>query len=303
MERQLMSDATVLQADGACRPGLDLAGGVEGPPRRAALPLPKGSRDFWRRVNARLLPWVFPILLLVVWQIGSSSGWINTRILPSPLEVFASMFRLAIAGELWANIKVSCFRAGLGFLIGGTTGLCLGFATATSRRIEILLDSSLQMFRTVPHLALTPLVIIWFGIGEQAKIFLIICGVMFPIYLNTFHGIRSVNPQLIDMGRIYGLSRWQLWRQIILPGALASILVGVRFSLGVMWMTLIVAETIAASSGIGYMATNARELMQTDVMVLSILLYALLGKLADVFARGLERRWLKWKPEFLRASP
>ncbi|MDR2820228.1 MAG: ABC transporter permease subunit, partial [Desulfovibrio sp.] len=209
----------------------------------------------------------------------------------------------AIAGELWANIKVSCFRAGLGFLIGGTTGLCLGFATATSRRIEILLDSSLQMFRTVPHLALTPLVIIWFGIGEQAKIFLIICGVMFPIYLNTFHGIRSVNPQLIDMGRIYGLSRWQLWRQIILPGALASILVGVRFSLGVMWMTLIVAETIAASSGIGYMATNARELMQTDVMVLSILLYALLGKLADVFARGLERRWLKWKPEFLRARP
>ncbi|MDR1359670.1 MAG: ABC transporter permease subunit [Deltaproteobacteria bacterium] len=246
---------------------------------------------------------MFPFLLLLFWQCASSIGWINTRVLPSPVEVFASLLRLAGTGELWDNLKVSCLRAGAGFLIGGALGLSLGFLTATSRKMEILLDSSLQMFRTIPHLALTPLVIIWFGIGEQAKIFLILCGVMFPIYLNTFHGIRSVDHQLINMGRVYGLGRWQLWRQIILPGALHSILVGVRFSLGVMWMTLIVAEAIAASSGIGYMASNAREMMQTDVMVLSILLYALLGKLADVFARALERRWLCWKPEFLKAAP
>jgi sulfonate transport system permease protein len=121
---------------------------------------------------------------------------------------------------------------------------------------------------------------------------------MFPIYLNTFHGIRSIDPQLLQMATVYGLNRRGLWRHVILPGALASILVGVRFSLGVMWMTLIVAEAIAASSGIGYMASNARELMQTDVMVLSILLYALLGKLADVLARRLERLWLSWKPEY-----
>jgi ABC-type nitrate/sulfonate/bicarbonate transport system permease component len=139
------------------------------------------------------------------------------------------------------------------------------------------------------------LVIIWFGIGEQAKIFLIVCGVTFPIYLNTFHGIRSVDPLLISMAKVYGLGRWELWRKVILPGALPSILVGVRFSLGVMWMTLIVAETIAASSGLGYMATNAREMMQTDVMVLSILMYALLGKLADVVARALEKRFLAWR--------
>jgi ABC-type nitrate/sulfonate/bicarbonate transport system permease component len=256
-----------------------------------------------RGAISRLSPWLFPFLLLLFWQCGSSVGWINTRVLPSPVEVFASLFRLAATGELWDILRVSCLRAGAGFLIGGTLGLSLGFATATSRRMEILLDSSLQMFRTIPHLALTPLVIIWFGIGEQAKIFLILCGVMFPIYLNTFHGIRSVDHQLINMGRVYGLGRWELWRQIILPGALPSILVGIRFSLGVMWMTLIVAEAIAASSGIGYMATNAREMMQTDVMVLSILLYALLGKLADVFARALERRWLSWKPEFLKAAP
>jgi sulfonate transport system permease protein len=119
--------------------------------------------------------------------------------------------------------------------------------------------------------------------------------VTFPIYLNTFHGIRSVDPNLVSMARVYGLGRLALWRHVILPGALPSILVGVRFSLGVMWMTLIVAETIAASSGLGYMATNAREMMRTDVIVLTILLYALLGKLADVVARALERRFLSWR--------
>ncbi|MDR3177191.1 MAG: ABC transporter permease subunit [Desulfovibrio sp.] len=253
-------------------------------------------------MDTRFLPWFFPVLFLAIWQAGSAAGWINSRVLPSPLEVFASVFRLSESGELWENLRVSCLRAGCGFVIGGSIGLLLGFFTATSRQLEILLDTSLQMFRTIPHLALTPLVIIWFGIGEQAKIFLIVCGVMFPIYLNTFHGIRSVDPRLIDMGRVYGLGRRELWRQIILPGALPSILVGVRFSMGVMWMTLIVAEGIAASSGIGYMASNAREMMQTDVMVLSILLYAFLGKLADVLARRLERLWLAWRPEFLRAA-
>jgi ABC-type nitrate/sulfonate/bicarbonate transport system permease component len=242
------------------------------------------------------------VLLLLGWQFGSLAGWINTRILPSPWQVLTSVFRLSATGELWANLRVSCLRALAGFVIGGSIGLFLGFLTATSRWLETLLDSSLQMFRTIPHLALTPLVIIWFGIGEQAKVFLITCGVLFPIYLNTFHGIRSVDRHLINMAMVYGLNRYQLWRQVILPGALPSILIGVRFSLGVMWMTLIVAETIAASSGIGYMATSARELMQTDVMVLSILIYALLGKLADVFARGMERRWLKWKPDILRTT-
>ena len=246
----------------------------------------------------RVFPWLLPIFLIVFWQWGASAGWINSRILPSPLEVLSATFRLIVSGELQDNLEISCFRALTGFAIGGGIGLFLGFITATSRILESLLDSSLQMFRAVPHLALTPLVIIWFGIGEEAKIFLIVCGVMFPIYLNTFHGIRSIDPQLLQMATVYGLNRRGLWRHVILPGALPSILVGVRFSLGVMWMTLIVAEAIAASSGIGYMASNARELMQTDVMVLSILLYALLGKLADVLARCLEKRWLSWKPEY-----
>ncbi|MDR1297848.1 MAG: ABC transporter permease subunit [Deltaproteobacteria bacterium] len=243
----------------------------------------------------RLLPWALPCVLIIVWQICAQRGWINPRILPSPINVFKAFWRLLTNGELLANLKVSCARAGTGFLIGGSLGLALGLSTATWRLLETVLDTTLQMIRTIPNLALLPLVIIWFGIGEKAKIFLIVCGVTFPIYLNTFHGIRSVDPNLITMARVYGLGRLRLWLDVILPGALPSILVGVRFSLGVMWMTLIVAETIAASSGLGYMATNAREMMQTDVIVLTILLYALLGKLADVVARALERRFLSWR--------
>ena len=147
--------------------------------------------------------------------------------------------------------------------------------------------NAVQMIRNVPHLALIPLVILWFGIDEAAKVFLVALGTLFPIYLNTYHGIRNVDPALVEMARSYGLSGFGLFRQVILPGALPSILVGVRFALGFMWLTLIVAETISANSGIGYLAMNAREFLQTDVVVLAILLYAVLGKLADVAARGL----------------
>jgi sulfonate transport system permease protein len=150
----------------------------------------------------------------------------------------------------------------------------------------------------VPHLALIPLVILWFGIDESAKIFLVALGTLFPIYLNTYHGIRNVDPALVEMARSYGLSGFSLFWQVILPGALPSILVGVRFALGFMWLTLIVAETISASSGIGYLAMNAREFLQTDVVVLAILMYAVLGKLADLAARGLERVWLRWHPAY-----
>jgi sulfonate transport system permease protein len=154
------------------------------------------------------------------------------------------------------------------------------------------------MLRNIPHLAMIPLVILWFGIGDAARIFLVAIGVLFPIYINTFHGIRTVDRGLLEMGKVYGLKPWELFWQVILPGAMPSILVGVRFALGIMWLTLIVAETIASDSGIGYMAMNAREFMQTDVVVFSILLYALLGKLADAIARLLEAKLLQWHPSY-----
>jgi sulfonate transport system permease protein len=141
-------------------------------------------------------------------------------------------------------------------------------------------------------------VILWFGIEEGAKLTLLSVGVFFPIYINTFHGIRSVDPQLVEMGHAYGLSRWQMVKNIILPGALPSMLVGLRFALGLVWVILIVTETISAQSGIGYMTMNAREFLQTDVVVLGILLYAALGKLADVTAKLLERTLLRWNPVY-----
>ena len=246
----------------------------------------------------RLLPWLVPVGLIAGWQIASSLGWLSTRVLPAPLAVVQAAWTLSESGELWVHVKVSAARALTGLAVGGGLGLLLGLLTGSSRIAETLLDSSIQMVRNIPALAMIPLVILWFGIDESAKLFLIAVSVFFPIYLNTFHGIRGVDPGLIEMGRTYGLSRWQLYTQIILPGSLSSILVGLRFSLGLMWVILIVAETISAQAGIGYLTMNAREFLQTDIVLVGILLYALLGKLADVFAKGLERYWLRWHPGY-----
>ncbi|MBW4471712.1 MAG: aliphatic sulfonate ABC transporter permease SsuC [Stenomitos rutilans HA7619-LM2] len=250
----------------------------------------------------KLIPWGVPILLILVWQLLSQTGILPARILPAPTAVLQAGITLATTGELWQNLYISAIRALTGFLIGGVLGFVLGLLNGLFPVAERLLDTSLQMLRNIPHLALIPLVILWFGIGEEAKIFLVAIGVLFPIYLNTYHGVHTVDQGLIEMGKVYGLKPLDLFWQIILPSALPSILVGVRFSLGIMWLTLIVAETIAASSGIGYMAMNAREFLQTDVVVFSILLYALLGKLADVAARLLEERLLQWHPSYQTRS-
>jgi len=241
-----------------------------------------------------LVPWLVPIGILLTWQIAAQVGWLSSRILPEPLAVLKAGVTLGLSGELFQHVKVSAIRALTGFAIGGGLGLALGLLTGSFRSAELLLDTTLQMIRNIPPLALIPLVILWFGIDEVAKLFLISLGVFFSVYINTFHGIRSVDPALIEMGKSYGLKGWGLYREIILPGALSSILVGVRYALGFMWVILIVAETISAQAGIGYMTMNAREFLQTDVVLLGILLYAVLGKLADAFARLLERRWLKW---------
>ncbi|WP_306545951.1 aliphatic sulfonate ABC transporter permease SsuC [Malikia spinosa] len=250
------------------------------------------------QLGRQLLPWLLPVLLIVLWQWAAARGWISSRVLPAPLEVGRAAWQLAASGELWTHVKISAGRALIGLAVGGGLGLVLGLLTGSVRWLETLLDSTIQMIRNIPALALIPLVILWFGIDEMAKLFLIAVSVFFPIYINTFHGIRNVDPGLIEMGRTYGLSRWGLYTQVVLPGALSSILVGLRFSLGLMWVILIVAETISAQAGIGYLTMNAREFLQTDIVLVGILLYALLGKLADLFARGLERYWLRWHPGY-----
>jgi sulfonate transport system permease protein len=271
----------------------------------AAVAVPREKRPFGpllRAVFARLAPWIVPLAILAAWELAARTGTLSSRVLPEPLAVFKAAWGLIQSGEMWQDVRVSTWRALAGFAIGGGCGLILGLATGLFKPVETALDSTVQMIRNIPALAMIPLVILWFGIEEEAKLFLVALGVFFPMYVNTFHGIRSVDANLVEMARSYGLKGFALYRDVILPGALPSILVGVRFALGLMWVTLIVAETISAQSGIGYMTMNAREFLQTDVVVVGILLYALLGKLADVLAKGLERAALRWHPAYQTGS-
>ena len=246
--------------------------------------------------------WILPVAVLLGWEALSRLGLISPNVLPAPTAVFTALVGLVESGEIFSHVAVSTWRALAGFAIGGSIGFAFGLANGLSDLSRDVTDTTLQMVRNIPHLALIPLVILWFGIGEEAKLFLVALGVFFPIYVNTLLGIRTVDPQLVEMGRIYGMRPMELFRRVILPGALPSIFVGLRYALGIMWLTLIVAETISASSGLGYMAMQAREFLMIDVVVLSILIYALLGKLADSFARLLEGWTLQWHPAFQTAK-
>jgi len=251
----------------------------------------------WPRVEG-LLPLAVPVGLVLLWQLAASAGYITNRLMPAPTDVALAFWSKAASGELALNVGVSAARALSGLAVGGAIGFALGITNGLSKLSFTLTDTTLQMIRTIPNLALIPLVILWFGIGEEAKLFLTALGVFFPIYLNTLHGVRTVDPQLIEMGHVYGMRGFTLFRRVIFPGALPSIFVGLRFALGIMWLTLIVSETLSANSGIGHMASEAREFMMTDVVVLALVVYALLGKLADTTVRLLERRTLAWHPAF-----
>lgn len=247
-----------------------------------------------RKLYEALLPWLFPFLLILVWYIVTTSG-ISKTIFPSPVKVLDRATAMIKNGQLLEYTTVSAKRAVTGFIIGGSIGFFLGLMNGIWRIADITLNTTIQMLRNIPVLALISLMIVWFGIGERVKVIMVAFGVFFPLYINTYHGIKALDKGLVEMGKVYGLKGFSLFSNIILPGALASVLVGVRLSLGTMWLILIAAETIAADAGIGYMAMTARELMQMDKVVLSIIIYALLGKLSDVIASALEKRLLKWR--------
>jgi sulfonate transport system permease protein len=225
---------------------------------------------------------------------------IKPIILPAPSTVLGTAKTLLASGELQTNLLASLHRAILGFSLGATLGLVLGILVGLSRLADALLDRSIQILRAVPFLAIIPLVIVWFGVGESGKVFLIALGSMFPLYLNTALGIRQVDPKLLEMARMMGLSGVQLVAYTVLPGALPSILNGVRLAMTTSWLALVVAETVGASAGLGFLATNAREFLQTDVIVLVIFLYALIGITSDQLARFLERRLLAWHPNYAK---
>jgi sulfonate transport system permease protein len=245
-----------------------------------------------------LLSWLAPVVLVIVWEWLAQAGWLSPQVLPAPSKVIRTAFKLATTGTLLNDLGVSLLRAAAGFAIGTTVGAALGTLVGFSRIAEAAIDRSVQMIRAVPFLAVLPLVIVWLGVGETQKIFLVALGVTFPIYINTVLGIRQVDPKLLELGHVQGLSSIQLIRRIILPGALPSILTGVRYALATAWLALVVAETIGAQSGIGFLAMDAREFLRTDVIILTIVIYALIGVAADTIARFLERRLLAWHPNY-----
>jgi sulfonate transport system permease protein len=247
----------------------------------------------------RLRRWITPLLILLAWQAASSLNVIPPRTLPSPVTVAQSFVALTASGELPHNLLVSLGRVAAGLGLAILCGTTLALIAGLSRRGEDLLDAPLQMLRTLPFLALVPLFILWFGIGETPKIILIALGATFPIYLTLFAGIRGVERKLIEMGQTLGLTRReQIW-EVIIPGALPSALVGLRYSLGVSWLSLVVAEQINANAGLGYLINSARDFLQTDVIVVCLVVYAMLGLGADQLVRGIERLTLAWRPNFV----
>ncbi|MFF2479984.1 ABC transporter permease [Paenibacillus sp. NPDC058071] len=241
---------------------------------------------------------VLPVIILLAWQGVGYFQLLPHQVLPTPTAIADRFIELIANGSLISNLGVSVYRAALGFLIGGGLGLVLGLLVGFFQKTEYSLDPTLQMIRTIPHLAIMPLFILWFGFGEFSKVLLIAKGAFFPVYLNTFLGIRGVDAKLFDVARVLQFSKWKQITKVILPGAMPNILLGVRLSIGMAWLSLIVAELMGANSGIGYMISDARQFAQTEVVFVGIVIFAVVGKLTDSAVRKLEDKLLSWRDNF-----
>ena len=242
-----------------------------------------------------------PLALVAAWQLAAARGWLPSRTLSSPAEIASSAWELTRSGALPLHLAASLRRVAAGGLVGGGLGLAAGIAAGLSRLGEDLLDATIQMLRTLPHLGLVPLLLLWLGIGDAPKVTLVALGMFFPLYLNVFAGIRSVDEKLVEVARICGLGRAALVWHVVLPGALPSTLVGLRYALGVGWLSLVVGEQVNASSGIGYLMMDAREFNRVDVMLVGLSVYALLGLGTDLLVRRIERGALAWRRAFAGA--
>jgi sulfonate transport system permease protein len=239
-----------------------------------------------------------PLLLLVVWQLVGSLGIASSQVLAPPSAVVRAAWDLTSTGELGANLLASLIRAGEGLAVGVPLGVLLALVAGLFRLGDDLVDSSMQILRGLPVLGLLPLVIIWFGVGELPKVALVAFGALFPVYVNTYAGIRGVDNRLVESGRAFGLGRAGLIRYVILPGAVPGFLVGLRFALTASWLILVIAEQLNATTGIGYLMNQAQSWYRTDIIVLGLLIYGLLGLASDGVVRLLERRLLVWRHGF-----
>lgn len=296
------TEGTTVTVGQASHPALPGAAEQDASGRRAAPPVAaedlRSAAERRRRVPRWLVKTLSPVALVALWQVAGSTGALPADTLAAPSVVLATAADLAGTGELQEAVAVSLGRVLAGLLIGIATALVLATLSGLFRVAEDIIDAPVQMLRTVPTIGLIPLLIIWFGIGEEPKIALIALTVTFPLYMNIYGGIRNVDSALIEAARTLGVGWLGTVRHIVLPGAMPGALVGLRFALGSAWLALVFGETINATSGIGYLMNNAREFFQTDVIVVCLALYALLGLLADLIVRLLERVLLAWRPAF-----
>jgi sulfonate transport system permease protein len=266
------------------------------PPATHALvqPMVKPSREPSQKLAFARRAFL-PLALVAAWAAATTSGWVPPSILPSPSDLVTGFQLLWSEQQLTTQLLVSLTRAAVGGAIGVSIGLILGITAGLSRLGEEFLDSFLQMLRTIPFLALVPLFIVWFGVGEFPKLLLIIMATMFPMYLNAYGGVRNVDRKLLEAMRSFGLTGFRLVREVVIPSALPQIFTGLRYSLGVSVLVLIAAEQINTSQGLGYLLNSAQLYQQVDVILICIAIYALLGLSADLITRSLEKIFMPWR--------
>lgn len=266
----------------------------------ASITIKKNGIKKVRKLNVKVLvrAITIPVIILIIWQLAGVFGLVSKTVLPTPLDIFLAFQELIKTGELFGHLSISVFRAAAGFFIGGGLGIILGTIVGFSTRSEQYLDPSVQMLRTVPHLAVAPLFVLWFGFGETSKVLLIADGAFFPLYVNAFLGIRGVDSKLFDVARVLEFSKKKLITKLILPSALPNLLLGARLSLGVAWVSLVVAELMGSTEGIGYMIMDARQFSNTDIVFVGIIIFAFVGKFSDSLVRLLEVKFLRWRDNF-----
>jgi sulfonate transport system permease protein len=249
-----------------------------------------------------ILPLVLPAFLMGIWQIASDHGFLKPSILPAPWIIVQTLAVLLKSGELFDNLKISLLRVLEGFGLGAGLGLILGFSMGLSRRMERALVLLTGLLRPIPTIAWVPALILWMGIGESSKVTVIAVGSFWPVLLSAIQGVRSTDPKYLEVARVLEKDTYTLVTKIIIPSALPSIFTGLRVGMGIAWASVVGAELIAASSGIGYMIMYAREVSQPDVMLVGVAAIGLTGLLIDFLLLKLQRRLLKWNPSWEAGS-
>jgi sulfonate transport system permease protein len=236
-----------------------------------------------------------PVAIFVAWWILTATNVIKPTVLSGPAATWDAFVDLLLHQDLLGDVGISIQRALEGLALGAGVGLILGIIVGLYRLGEELLDASLQMLRTVPYPALIFLFIVWFGIGEASHVYLIALATLFPMYLNTFNGVRNVDRRVVEAARSFGVEGRQLVRRVVVPLAMPSIMTGLRFSAGISVIALVFTESIGASQGIGYLVSQANSLQQIPTLVVCIIIYAIIGITADISVRILERYTMPWR--------